>query len=145
MLYKAPTSKNPEPFESIVFLANVVAPRIGNQNRSEEPFAAEARENIREKIIGRSCDFVVEYEHSGRKYGTLIVNDENINIYMIKSGLAKVLEARGPMATSETYEGMVKAQDEAQKKKTNLWGPLDDSEYAKKHTRAVIYPGDADY
>lgn len=109
MLYKAPTKSNPDGFESIVFLANVVAPRIGNQNRSEEPFAFDAREMIREKIIGRNCEYIVEYEHSGRKYGTLMVNEENINVTMIKSGLAKVLEARGNMASSPTYEAMLKA------------------------------------
>lgn len=44
-----------------VFLASVQAPRIGSSNRVEEPFGFEAREFLREKIIGMKCEFTLEY------------------------------------------------------------------------------------
>jgi len=46
-----------EPFEGIVHLAWIQAPRIGSSQRIEDPFAFEAREHIREKIIGKKCLF----------------------------------------------------------------------------------------
>jgi staphylococcal nuclease domain-containing protein 1 len=50
-----------DPFEEQCYLAFVSAPRCGNNNRSEEPFAFDAREFVREKIIGRKVDFTIEY------------------------------------------------------------------------------------
>jgi len=50
-----------------VFLASVAAPKIGSASRSEEPFGFEAREFLRDKIIGRKCDFHPEYNFGGRE------------------------------------------------------------------------------
>ena len=52
---------------------------MGSTNRVEEAFAFDARELLREKIIGKKCEFTIEYNYGGRDYGTLIVNGENIN------------------------------------------------------------------
>ena len=46
-------------FEALVHLAYISTPRMGTQNRSEEPFAHEARELIREKLIGKKCDYTI--------------------------------------------------------------------------------------
>ena len=48
-----------DPFEGIVHLAWIQAPRIGSAQRTEEPFAFDARELIREKIIGKKCNFTI--------------------------------------------------------------------------------------
>lgn len=53
---------------------------MGSTNRSEEPFGFAAREFLREKIIGKKCEFQLEYTYSARDYGILIVNEENINL-----------------------------------------------------------------
>jgi staphylococcal nuclease domain-containing protein 1 len=68
---------------------------MGSTNRTEEPFGFDAREFLREKIIGKKCEFTIEYNFSGRDYGVLIVNEENINVAIIRAGLAKVLEKKG--------------------------------------------------
>jgi staphylococcal nuclease domain-containing protein 1 len=63
-----------------IFLGSVSAPKMGSSSRTEEPFGFEAREFIRERIIGKKCDFYPEYSFGGRDYGSLIVNGENISI-----------------------------------------------------------------
>ena len=63
-----------------VFLGSVTAPKIGSSSRSEEPFGFEAREFLRERIIGKKCDFHPEYNYGGRDYGTLIVGGENVGL-----------------------------------------------------------------
>ena len=57
---------------------------MGNANRNEEPFAFDAREFLREKVIGKKCEFHPEYTYSNREYGTLIVDNENINLAIVK-------------------------------------------------------------
>lgn len=85
------------------------APKIGSANRSEEPFGFDSREFLRERIVGRKCEFHQEYTYSSRDYGTLIVNDENMNVAIVKAGLAKVLEKKGSVAVSKAYEELIAA------------------------------------
>jgi staphylococcal nuclease domain-containing protein 1 len=56
---------------------------MGSASRGEEPFAFEAREFLREKIIGKKCEFHIEYSYNNRDYGTLIVEEENLNLAII--------------------------------------------------------------
>ena len=93
--------------EIAAYLASVQAPKMGSSQRVEEPYAFDAREFLREKIIGKKCEFTPEYEFGGRTYGTLIVNGENMNIAIVKAGLAKVIEKKGAMATSSHYEELM--------------------------------------
>lgn len=90
-----------------VFLASIMAPKIGSTTRPEEPFGFEAREFLREKIIGKKCEFIPEYSYGGREYGTLIVGEENMNIAIVKAGLAKVLEKKGNMTVSSNYDELM--------------------------------------
>jgi staphylococcal nuclease domain-containing protein 1 len=91
------------------YLASIIAPKMGSTNRVEEPFAFDAREFLREKIIGKKCEFIQEYTYSGREYGTLMIENENMNLALVKQGLAKVLEKKGNMATSSNYEDLMNA------------------------------------
>lgn len=92
-----------------VFLASVAAPKVGSANRVEEPFGFEAREFLREKIIGRKCDFHPEYNFGGRDYGSLIVDGENMGLSIVKAGLAKVVEKKGALPASSHYDALVEA------------------------------------
>ena len=60
-----------DPWEEQVFLSYITAPRCGNSNRSEDPFAFDAREYVREALIGKKVDFTLEYQANGRKYVTV--------------------------------------------------------------------------
>ncbi len=55
---------------------------------------------MREKVIGRKCEFHLEYNFSGRDFGTLIVDGENLNLALVKAGLVKVIEKKGNMQVS---------------------------------------------
>jgi staphylococcal nuclease domain-containing protein 1 len=92
-----------------VFLASVSAPKIGSASRSEEPFGFEAREFLRDKIIGRKCYFHPEYNFGGREYGSLIVDSENMGIAIVKAGLAKIVEKKGALPASSHYEALAEA------------------------------------
>lgn len=127
-----------------VFLASVQAPKLGSQSRSEEPFGFEAREHVRERAIGRKCDFHPEYSFSGRDYGTVVVAEENLGLGLVKAGLAKVLEKKGAQAASAHYEELVAAQNEAKTKKLALHHGGDEK-FLEKHTRSVTYFSDSGY
>lgn len=68
------STKTSGPSEANYNLASVQAPRIGSSNRVEEPFAFEAREFLREQIIGKKAEFRIEYNFGGRDYGTLMID-----------------------------------------------------------------------
>ena len=116
---------------------------MGSSNRQEEPFGFEAREFLRERIIGKKCEFIPEYQHGGRDYGTLIVNGENMNLAIIKAGLAKVLEKKGNIQTASNYDELINAQNEMKNKKAGVWST--DPKHLEKHTRNVVYFSDAGF
>ena len=127
-----------------VFLASVSAPKMGSASRSEEPFGFEAREFLRDKIIGRKCDFHPEYNFGGREYGSLIVDSENMGITIVKAGLAKVVEKKGALPASSHYEALTEAQNEAKNKKIGLHASTD-PKFLEKHNREVTYFGEPGY
>lgn len=61
---------------------------------------------MREQIVGKKCVFTVEYQYSTRDYGVLLVNDVNMGLEVVKAGLAKVIEKKGAMPASKSYEEM---------------------------------------
>ena len=127
-----------------VFLASVTAPKMGSASRSEEPFGFEAREYLRDKVIGRKCDFHPEYNFSGREYGSLIVDSEDIGVAIVKTGLAKVIEKKGALPVSSHYDSLIEAQTEAKNKKIGLHASTD-PKYLEKHNREVTYFGEPGY
>ena len=139
----ARTMKNGPTQEIPAYLASVSAPKMGSSQRVEDPFGFEAREAIREKCIGRKCEFIPEYNYGGRDYGTLLVGDKNINLFIVKSALAKVVEKKGALPASKHYDELVLAQQDGKNKKTGVWST--DEKYIQKHTRSVTYFSDSGY
>jgi len=127
-----------------VFLASVSAPKIGSSNRVEEPFGFEAREFLRERYIGKKCEFHPEYNYGGRDFGTLLVNGEDAGLQIVTAGFAKVVEKRGALPSSSHYDELVAAQTEAKNKKTNVHS-AGDQKFLDKHTRSVTYFSDSSY
>lgn len=72
-----------DPWEEQCFLAFISAPRSGNASRSEEPFAFDAREFLREKIIGKKVDFTIEYLIKERKYVSVHWEDATLNLQLV--------------------------------------------------------------
>lgn len=67
---------------------------MGNPNRTEEPFAFEARELLREKIIGRKCDLTIEFIANGKRFVSLRFEDQDLATLLVEQSLAKVNDKR---------------------------------------------------
>lgn len=96
-----PVSKKVQVDDPMCYLAYITVPRIGNPNRNEEPFAYEAREAIREKLIGRKVDYVTEYMAGSKKAVSIQVEGEDIATLLVSQSLAKVNERRGNIKEEE--------------------------------------------
>ncbi|KAK7107596.1 staphylococcal nuclease domain-containing protein 1-like [Littorina saxatilis] len=97
--------KGGPPPEKTVCLSNIQAPKLarranpnieGSTETKDEPYAWEAREYLRKKLIGKEVTFYQEYKvpGSGREYGALYVgkdkDGENITESLIAEGLVDV-------------------------------------------------------
>ena len=129
-----------DPFEETVYLAFITAPRCGNHQRSEEAFAFDAREFIRERLIGKKVDFTIEYMIKERRYVTIAYEDSSINLMIVKAGFAKALEKK---SNDPKFEAIAAASEDCAKRKVGLWQT--DPKFVEKHMRQVTYFGEADY
>ncbi|KAG5176046.1 hypothetical protein JKP88DRAFT_270898 [Tribonema minus] len=114
--------------EKRLALASVKAPRIGNPRRNvdDEPWAAEAKESLRQKLIGRSVKVTVEYERDvpqgegeavRRAFATVELGKgakaKNIAEVLVSEGLLTVVRHRQDEPRSPHYEALVSAEQEA--------------------------------
>lgn len=130
------------PWEEQVYLAFISAPRCGNHAKAEDAFAFEAREVLRDALIGKKIDFVVEYQVQGRKYVS-ICQDEcpvTFNFLLVQQGLAKAMNTR---STSKIYEDIKWIADDSAERKVGVWS--EDASHIEKHLRKVTYHGDMEY
>lgn len=125
------------------YLAYVSVPRVGNPNRAEEPFAYEAREAIREMVIGRKVDYVTEYMAGNRKAISVSVEGEDIATLLVTKSLAKVNERRANTPEGGLHDRLLAVQEEVSKKGKGVWNT--DSAFLAKNTRQVVYFGEGDY
>lgn len=97
--------KRGPPPERQLNLSNISAPRLarrpgGNvkiEDAKDEPFAWEAREFMRKKLVGKEVWFAVDYKVplTGREYGMVLVGKdpstaENVTEAIVAAGLASV-------------------------------------------------------
>lgn len=126
------------------YLASVSAPRLGNVRKgvADEDFAAEAKEFLRKKLIGKKVKVRVEYERSApakagdqsaRAFVTIVAGKSNVSELLIAEGLAKALPHRVEDPRSLHYDALLNAEDAAKAAKKNLHSgkkptkkPLDD-------------------
>jgi len=100
--------KGGPPPERTVCLSNITAPKLarranpnveGSTESRDEPFAWEAREYLRKKLIGKEVTFTVEYKvpGTGREYGVLYMgkdtSGENVTESLISEGLVDVRQS----------------------------------------------------
>ena len=124
-------------------LAYVSTPRLGNPSRAEEPFAFEARELLREKIIGRKCDLTIEYIANGKRFVSLRYEDQDLATLLVEQSLAKVNEKRASMAPGGLHEKLLAIQEVEEKKAKGVWST--DSKFLAKHLREVTFYSESDY
>ncbi|KAL1117006.1 hypothetical protein AAG570_004334, partial [Ranatra chinensis] len=109
-----------------------------NPDTPDEPYAWEAREFLRKKLIGQTVTFVSEkVANSSREYGTLYLgpdtSGENINELMVKEGLVNIRVER---SNSEESQGLKALHEEA---KSLHKGKFDENSNPQDHVRNIIW------
>ena len=119
-------------------------PRIGTPNRLEDAFAYEARETIREMIIGRKVDYVTEYMAGNKRAISIEIEGEgSLAEILVTKSLAKVNERRGNTQEGGLHDKLLKIQDEVSKKGKGVWNT--EPSFVERNTRQVTYYGEGDY
>ncbi|EGD82979.1 hypothetical protein PTSG_03616 [Salpingoeca rosetta] len=127
-------------------LAQLECPRLAkrppqgqDQGQQDEPYAWEARELVRKKVIGKRVSFFVEYTvPSGREFGHIILNrdtanEEYIAVSLLDAGLARIRE--GSRGTGDVFEKMQAAQTKAESSHIGIW----DEKSKPKHVRKITW------
>ncbi|KAI9494738.1 hypothetical protein BDB00DRAFT_286742 [Zychaea mexicana] len=120
---------NGPPPERLLALSNVQAPRLGNKDRDDEPFAFGAREFLRKLLVGKEVSFVPEYTVTTttptREYGFIMTaNGEKVAELGVKAGWLKVRDgkAHGDLEEHEaTLDHLHDLEDEAREAKRGMW------------------------
>ncbi|KAK3834000.1 MAG: tudor domain-containing protein [Linnemannia gamsii] len=101
----------------------IQAPKLGNKDRADEPFAFEARNYLRKLLVGKEVMFRVDYTvpSTGREYGAIFLNQENIAHMLVREGWADVREIRASDAENVDVEALYSYKAEAQAAKRGIW------------------------
>ncbi|KAJ8031554.1 nuclease domain-containing protein 1 [Holothuria leucospilota] len=126
--------KGGPPPEKQICLSNVVAPKLARRanpniensvETKDEPYAWEAREFLRKKLIGRDVAFTVEYvvPGSGRAYGCIYLGKdasaENVTESIVAEGLVEV--RRGGIKPSDDQMKLIDLEDAAKAAGKGKW------------------------
>lgn len=120
--------KDGDDVERRICLSSVRAPRLGNSRRGEKdaPFANDAKEYLRKKLIGKKVKVVVDYVRSvpprneAREYCTVYAGNMNVSADLLKEGLATTLNHRPEDPRSPDYFKLCEAEEFAESKKAGL-------------------------
>eukprot|EP00013_Stygamoeba_regulata_P000088 CAMPEP_0177633238 /NCGR_PEP_ID=MMETSP0447-20121125/2730_1 /TAXON_ID=0 /ORGANISM="Stygamoeba regulata, Strain BSH-02190019" /LENGTH=925 /DNA_ID=CAMNT_0019134883 /DNA_START=1 /DNA_END=2778 /DNA_ORIENTATION=- len=121
-----------------VSLASVQVPRTGPPGKDDEPWAFEAREFMRSKLVGKKVRVTLDYTRPANKernltekaFCSVFLDKSNIASMLIEKGLAKVMGHRGDDPRSPHYEALVMCEMKAKKKRKGVFG---DADAAPKH------------
>jgi len=126
--------KRPDGIEERFTLASIRAPKLGVENKEDkskknEPYAMEAKEFLRKKLIGQQVELYKDYEVKSsnenmkklgfeqQKFVTIIINGENIAASLVKNGLAIVLTHKKDAPRSRDYDKLLQASKIGNNKK----------------------------
>lgn len=131
--------KGVEPFS--IRLAGIDAPEVRFFDRPEQPFAKEAREELRRMVLNKNVRIrVLDIDHYRRIVAMVFVRKNalqnlNVNLEMVRNGLACVYNG-----TKTSFGGLkskfVEEERRAQKKKLGIWSDptfILPKEYKEKH------------
>ncbi|KAG2043573.1 transcription factor [Suillus americanus] len=112
------------PKERILHLADVVAPRMGNQTREDEPWAFESRDFLRALAVGKEISFTSTHSFPSnddvtRDFGTAEIGGVDVASEMLKNGWAKVKESKRDPSEDDIRKRDIEAEAKAAGK--GLW------------------------
>ncbi|KAL3102323.1 hypothetical protein niasHS_003732 [Heterodera schachtii] len=145
VLQLPPSVQGAAPTELTVYLANVSAPRLAKRPTEnteatpDEPYAWEAREFLRKKIVGQAVLFMREFQAtSGREHGKILLGSSGTNIEsaenVSESGVsAGWLEVRPGKQIDDYAKKLLDLQEQAKTAKKGRWS----EEETAKHIRNI--------
>lgn len=112
------------PKERVLHLADVVAPRMGNQTREDEPWAFESRDFLRAFAVGKEISFTSTHSFPSnddvtRDSGTAEIGGVDVAFEMLKNGWAKVKESKRDPSEDDNRKRDIEAEAKAAGK--GLW------------------------
>jgi endonuclease YncB( thermonuclease family) len=134
------SSSDPDGIERRITLSSIRVPRLGNQRANAdgsaptgaEPWAAEGRDLLKARLIGRRVTVSVEYERGNggksegddatRTFATVKYQGRNAAILMVSEGLATATKHRADEERSDEYDQLLLAEAEAISKKKGQHG-----------------------
>lgn len=118
---------NAPPPERQISLEFVMAPRLASLRKDpaqeSQPFAFESREFLRRLLVGKEIQFVVHHTTpSGREYGSVKVNGEDVVELCVAAGWCSVREdGRYSEAELEVVENLKSFQNDAKLEEKGIW------------------------
>ena len=122
------------PEEKNLFLSGLNAPKINSQSSYEEDFCGwESRNFLREKLIGKIVKYTVDYSQGENLVGQVFYEGKNLNVELVRKGLAKVNTTKSNEALIKTsfFANMKKAEEEAEKSKLGIHGNKNNAVFRK--------------
>lgn len=132
--------------ERRVNLSSVRAPRVGTRDRAPEPWALEAKEFLRQRLIGKQVEVKLEYtrkvapqgpegalvrggEERLMTFGAVTLPDAsgaadkvaNVAELLLARGLAQVVKHRGDEERAGAYEALLVAEEQAKQGKKGVF------------------------
>jgi staphylococcal nuclease domain-containing protein 1 len=114
-------------------LASIRAPRLGARGQPDEPYAFEAREYLRKKLVGKVVRVVVEYSRDPlpeaptqevQVFASIYLNKENIAEGLVAEGLATVVRHRPSEDRATAYDQLLLAENNAMKAAVGVHNPV---------------------
>jgi endonuclease YncB( thermonuclease family) len=127
-------------------LTNITAPRFSrSKNVTDEPFAFESREWLRKKCLGKVVSFRVVHQHpSGREYGIVTVDGEDLASALVSAGWASARaqkEDATPSASKTDRDALTALEAEAKAAQRGMHAFT--AAVAKQHVRSIDFAPDA--
>jgi staphylococcal nuclease domain-containing protein 1 len=131
------------PEEQTIYLSLIQAPKSATSNTSdEEPYGWDARESLRQSVLGKVVKYTIDYKINEKVFGQVYCENKNVNLDLVKNGLAKVGfigKYNESMSKSEYYSKLQTAESEAKKQKLGLWSG------DTSHKRNIVSLSDEQY
>lgn len=103
------------PQEKHLIFYSIQCPALGNLDKPDEPYAFEAREYLRTRVIGREVEFYIEYKFAEREFGRIHYNGEDLSYGLLSEGLARLLPVQAGKPAPIHYEQYRDAEAAARK------------------------------
>ncbi len=104
-----------------VRLVGIDAPETSKRkDQAGQPFNQRSKKHLSSLVLNQSVDIKsYGFDDDGRLLGEVFLEDKNINLEMVKAGLAEVY--RGMPAAGQNMEPYWKAEQEAKIAKRGMW------------------------